>query len=86
MYTIIILPKVQKVLRKFQDPLLKRLLTAIRNLKNDPRPQGAIKLTGEENAWRIRVGDYRILYTIEEEIRIITIEKVAHRKDVYKKK
>ncbi|MEM6767359.1 MAG: type II toxin-antitoxin system RelE/ParE family toxin [Bacteroidota bacterium] len=86
MYTVIILPRVQKSLRKYKNPILKRILTAIKGLKDDPRPPGAKKLVGEENVWRVRVGDYRILYTIEDEIRIITVERVAHRKDSYRKK
>jgi mRNA interferase RelE/StbE len=49
-----------------------------------PRPAGVKKLKGEENAWRIRVADYRVIYTIEDIIEIIEIQRIRHRKDVYR--
>lgn len=50
----------------------------------DPRPAGAVKLTGHEG-WRIRVGDYRVVYQIEDTIQIVTITRVAHRREVYRR-
>ena len=49
-----------------------------------PRPIGSVKLEGEENLWRIRVGDYRIVYTIEDKKLIVLVVRIAHRKDVYR--
>jgi mRNA interferase RelE/StbE len=68
--------------------LPKKILNAITSsiflLSENPRPQGCKKLKGEKgNFWRIRIGDYRVLYTIEDEIRIVDIQKVGHRKDIY---
>ncbi len=62
----------------------KQISKAIDALAEDPRPQGCKKLKGEEEyMWRIRVGNYRILYTIEDLIKIIEIRRVGHRKDIY---
>ena len=58
---------------------------AIDDLSDNPRPEGSKKLKGQiEYMWRIRVGDYRVLYTIEDEIKIVEITKIGHRKNIYK--
>jgi mRNA interferase RelE/StbE len=57
---------------------------AIDQLSDNPRPAGCKKLKGEsEYIWRIRVGNYRVLYTIEDQIKVIEVRKIGHRKDVY---
>ena len=61
---------------------VKRIMKAIEGLKNDPRPPGSQKLSGSEK-YRLRKGKYRILYTIADELLVITVVKIAHRKDVY---
>lgn len=54
-------------------------------LANNPRPIGSKKLKGaSENLWRIRIGDYRVVYLIEDSIKIIEIRKIGHRKDIYR--
>ena len=62
---------------------LKAILEKIAFLTDDPRPYGYEKLSGEEK-YRIRCGDYRILYSIEDEVLVVYIVKVGHRKDVYR--
>ncbi len=60
------------------------MISNIDKLASDPRPAGSKKLKdSEEDLWRIRVGDYRIIYLIDDQIRIVNIRKVGHRKDVY---
>ena len=61
-----------------------RLKTKIDNLEIDPRPSGVIKLSGEKNLYRIRVGNYRIIYSIQDSRLLILIVKIGHRKDVYR--
>ena len=51
----------------------------------NPRPKGAKKLESKEEIWRIRIGDYRVLYAIEDVIKIIEVRNIGHRKDIYKK-
>lgn len=60
-----------------------RIIERIRSLADDPRPPGSKKLSGEEK-YRIRQGDYRILYEIHEELVTVNVVRVAHRKDVYR--
>ncbi len=62
----------------------RRIDSAIRALATDPRPTGAKKLVGA-TGWRIRVGDYRIVYVIEDAVLVITVVKVGHRRDVYER-
>ncbi len=64
------------------QPILRRLTAAIDRLTDDPRPAGCKKLTVRPG-WRIRVGDYRVVYDIEDVVRIVTIERVRHRSSVY---
>ncbi len=61
-----------------------RLKTKIDDLEIDPRPPGVVKLSGEKNLYRIRVGNYRIIYSIQDSRLLILIVKIGHRKDVYR--
>ena len=70
--------------RKLPIPVRARVLAAVSELANDPRPHGAKKLVGERTAWRIRVGDYRVIYDVLEAQLTVTIVRAAHRREVYK--
>jgi len=84
MYRIIFKKKAAKELRALPLSTLKKVSTSIDNLEKDPRPQGSKKLKGgNENTWRIRIGDYRVIYLVEDVVRIVEIRKIGHRKDVY---
>ena len=84
MYRIVISNSAEKDLSKLSKPTFKKVEVAIDGLANEPRPQGVKKLKGlSEDIYRIRVGDYRIIYSIEDKIRIIDIRRVRHRKDAY---
>ena len=61
-----------------------RLFTALEGLEMEPRPARVTKLSGSENLYRIRVGDYRIIYSIQDQVKIVLIEKVGHRREVYR--
>ena len=75
-----------KELRHLPKEEIKRVYTKAKDLETDPRPSGCKKLVGEkENIWRVRVGDYRIVYTINDEILIVDIRRIGNRRDVYNK-
>jgi mRNA interferase RelE/StbE len=61
-----------------------RLASALKRLADNPRPRGAIKLS-QGRGWRLRVGDYRVLYVIEDEVRLVTVFAVGHRREVYRR-
>jgi mRNA interferase RelE/StbE len=76
MYKISIKKSAQKELQQISAPYSQKIIEAIDALAENPRPEGAKKLKGEE-AYRIRVADYRVIYTIE-------VQRIRHRKDAYK--
>ena len=82
-YSIVFTQSVAKDLRSIPKKDVQRILKRIDGLIDDPRPVGAEKLSGDEK-YRIRQGNYRILYTIEDDIITVTIVKVRHRRDIYR--
>ncbi len=74
---------VAKDLRGLPKPDIQRILVKVEGLRENPRPPGSEKLSGDEK-YRIRQGDYRILYSIDEQQVIIEVVKVGHRKHVYR--
>ena len=85
-YTIIIRETVKKELRQVPSVDYKKIKTIILSLAEDPFPHGCLKLEGfESKLYRIRKGDYRIIYSVEHQIVTVTILKIAHRKDVYRR-
>jgi mRNA interferase RelE/StbE len=82
-YALGILPRAQRELGALPTETYQRLREAIFALAHEPRPQSSRKLTGREG-WRLRVGDYRVLYDIDDAKQTITIVHVGHRRDVYR--
>jgi mRNA interferase RelE/StbE len=82
-YIVLIERYAQKQILKLDKKVIPMIKTAIASLSSDPRPHGYKKLKGEE-AFRIRVGDYRIIYEIDNDKIIVTVVAVAHRKDIYR--
>lgn len=82
-YTILIERYALKQIMKLDKKDIPLIKTAIASLANNPRPHGYKKLKGEE-AYRIRVGDYRIIYEIDDGRIIVSVVSVGHRKDIYK--
>lgn len=85
MYKILVSNIAKKALDKLPDSVFQRIDKRIQSLKFEPRPVGCIKLSGNES-YRIRVGDYRVIYTINDKIIEIYIFNIAHRKEIYKRK
>jgi mRNA interferase RelE/StbE len=82
LYSVSILPSAQRQLAKLPNAIAIRIEDKLLGLEKDPRPPGCKKLKGR-NAWRIRVGDYRVIYEIRDNQLIITVIAIAHRRDVY---
>lgn len=85
MYSVVISKSALKELDRLPGPIIKKIAKAISGLEFNPRPAGVKKLKGSnENLFRLRSGDYRVVYAIDDEIRVIDIRKVGHRKDIYR--
>jgi mRNA interferase RelE/StbE len=82
-YRILFRESVYKDLRGIPRAYLKRILRRIESLTDDPRPSGCEKLTGQER-YRIRQGNYRIVYSIQDHELQVWVVRVSHRKDVYR--
>jgi len=82
-YKIVIKPSAVKELEKLSKKDLRKVTARIQALAQDPRPLGCQKLSGQER-YRIRQGNYRIVYEIADEIKIVRVVKVGHRREVYR--
>lgn len=82
-YSVRLHRAVIKYLATLPKGLYERIKRVIAELAQEPRPTGCLKMSGAQR-WRIRVGDYRIIYEIDDEARVVSIERVAHRRDVYR--
>ncbi|MFM2082159.1 MAG: hypothetical protein RL380_850 [Verrucomicrobiota bacterium] len=84
MYRVFLERAAEKDLSRLSAEIHTRVITAIRGLGSNPRPPGCRKLAAHQADWRIRVGDYRIVYEIADEIRIVRVNRVRHRREVYR--
>ena len=84
MYRVLLERGAERDLNRLSSEIHDRVITAIRALGGNPRPAGCRKLLGSKNDWRIRVGDYRVLYEIADAIRIVRVNRVRHRREVYR--
>jgi mRNA interferase RelE/StbE len=82
-YSVSILRSARKTLGSFPTTVQDRIITAIRHLAINPRPSGVKKLSGRD-AWRIRVGDYRIIYEISHADLVVLVVDIGHRKEIYR--
>lgn len=83
-YRIELRPAAVRALRKLDPPIRNRIQGAIALLAQDPRPPGARALQGRDGL-RVRVGDYRILYTVQDDVLLIVVVQLGHRRDIYEK-
>jgi len=82
-YSLLILRRAQKELGSVSEPHRSAIIRIIGLMDKNPRPAGCLKLTGRP-AWRVKVGNYRIIYEIDDDARKILIAHIGHRKDVYR--
>lgn len=83
-YTILLMPAAERERRKLPSNIRMRIDQELLGLETNPRPLGVSKLAGGNNRWRIRVGDYRVIYAIEDDTPLITVFRIAHRREVYR--
>jgi mRNA interferase RelE/StbE len=83
-YQVTIKKSAAKELESLPKKVLVSVTQSIAGLSDNPRPQGCKKLKGQtDSLWRIRIGDYRVVYQIEDVIKIVDVKRVGHRKDIY---
>ena len=82
-YTIVVSKSVQKQLDRLPEQVYQRILPTIRLLAENPRPPGSLKLKGVDAEYRIRIGDYRLRYKIDDDKQVVILGRCQHRKNVY---
>ncbi|MBP6455485.1 MAG: type II toxin-antitoxin system RelE/ParE family toxin [Chitinophagaceae bacterium] len=82
-YEVVVSKTAQKELLKLPSLVIKKIIPALQSLSENPRPVGCKKLKGFDNLWRMRVGNYRAIYAIDDTILLVDIQAVGHRKDIY---
>ena len=84
-YAVLLAPAAERQLKALDRPLQQRIAKRLARLGDTPRPPGVEKLAGEDDLYRVREGDYRIIYTIQDRQLIVLVVKIGHRKEVYRK-
>jgi mRNA interferase RelE/StbE len=84
-YTVDARPRVRKALRQLDPKVRKDVLAKMRALASEPRPVGAESLQGHPPWLRVRAGDYRIIYAVDDQTHVVTVAIVGHRRDVYRR-
>ena len=83
-YTVIYQASAEAILRKLPKEIQTRITRKIAQLGEDPYPHGTEKLSTHTNLWRIRIGDYRVIYTVEHKELLVLVLKIGHRREVYR--
>jgi mRNA interferase RelE/StbE len=83
-YSVLLAPPAERQLRAFAPAVQKRLVRRLKALQANPRPQGVKKLAGEDDLYRVREGDYRIVYAIRDRELVVLVVKIGDRKEAYR--
>ena len=83
MFQVIYARSARKELKRLPVKMISAIIEKTDALANDPRPRGSKKLKGYKNSWRIRIGDYRVIYRIEDKVRIVRVTNIGHRGEIY---
>lgn len=82
-YVVNLTPAAARQLRKFDPPTRRRLQAVIELLADEPRPPAATRLVGGAGEWRVRTGDYRVIYEIHDAELLVLVLRMAHRREIY---
>jgi len=83
-YAVVFARSARRELERLQAQVARRIIAQIETLASNPRPPGCVKLQGADNLWRIRIGEYRVIYSIDDGGRVVDISAVRHRSDAYR--
>jgi mRNA interferase RelE/StbE len=82
-YSVVFVRSARKELEALPRRLALRILRRVEALAHEPRPAGCVKLSGSSHLWRVRVGDYRVIYSIDDDRRLVDVRAVRHRREAY---
>jgi mRNA interferase RelE/StbE len=82
-YAVEVKPPARKELEALPDKVLSRVVRKLESLSHTPRPAGCKKLKGYKDQWRVRVGDWRVVYIVDDSAKLVSVTRIAHRREVY---
>jgi mRNA interferase RelE/StbE len=84
-YQVKVAPAPQKFIKGLRDEsLIRRIINALRALETNPHPPGSMKLKGGAELYRVRVGDYRVIYQVREAVLLVLVVQIGHRREIYR--
>jgi mRNA interferase RelE/StbE len=84
-YSVEVKPSARKELEALPDSVLARVVRRIESLGHAPRPAGCKKLKGYKDQWRVRAGDWRVVYIVDDAAKSVRVTRIAHRREVYER-
>ncbi len=84
MYKVLLERRAERDIKRLPTELFHRIIPHLEALSEDPKPSGCRKITGSKHDWRIRIGDYRVIYEIDEQQKAVKVMRIRHRKDAYR--
>ena len=84
MYEILLERRAERDIKKLSIEIFQRIIPRIKALAENPKPPGSRKITGSKSDWRIRIGEYRVIYEVDEKSRVVKVMRIRHRKDIYR--
>jgi mRNA interferase RelE/StbE len=83
-YTVVFARSARRELERLEAGVARRIISRVEALAEDPRPHGCVKLQGAADLWRMRVGHYAVIYSLDDDARLVDIRVVRHRSDAYR--
>lgn len=83
-YTVLLVPAAERDRKKLPPEIRSRITQTLLALEQDPRPPSVTKLSGTANRWRVRIGDYRILFEVDDKAQAVLVLRIAHRREAYR--
>ncbi|NVM23665.1 MAG: type II toxin-antitoxin system RelE/ParE family toxin [Desulfobacterales bacterium] len=84
MYEVLLERRAERDIKKLPEETFHRIIPHLKALSENPKPSGCRKITGSKNDWRIRIGDYRLIYEIDARAKAVKVMRIRHRKDAYR--
>jgi mRNA interferase RelE/StbE len=84
-YRVVLTASAERELKKLPADVVARIVPHLESLTSNPRPAGCRKLQGGDREWRVRVGDYRVVYTIDDRKSLVEVVRIRHRREVYER-
>jgi len=83
-YEILLESRAERDLKKLRAEVFHRIIAKLKALEENPKPAGSRKITGSKSDWRIRIGEYRVVYEIDDKARVVKVMRIRHRREAYR--